>query len=402
MNDDDLVFAEEDAPASAAGEPWRVLVVDDEPDIHAVTRLALADQRFDGRPVALLSAHSAAEARQRLAETPGIALVLLDVVMESDHAGLGLVEHIRDTLGNAHVRIVLRTGQPGVAPPREIVQRYQIDDYRSKTELTSERLYVSVAAALRTYGLLQAQAARERELLLSNQELERFAYVASHDLQTPLRAIVGFTQLLQRRHAAALPPDGVVLLDEVIDGGKRLSELIRGLLEFSDLSQRERVFRPVSLQAVVARACERLREDFLQREAQIVTGALPTVQGDAVMLEQALVGLLDNALKFQPGPRPWIEVSAGTVDGFVELGGRDRESVTASLRLVHRRLVTHPRWRYTLRLKFVRFARRLLAWVRGHFHLSRAFARDCNFTLRCIISDAPFACTRWSASAYVE
>lgn len=324
MNDDDLVFADEDAPASATDEPWRVLVVDDEPDVHAVTRLALADQRFDGRPVALLSAHSAAEARQRLAEQDDIALILLDVVMESDHAGLGLVEHVRDALGNRHVRIVLRTGQPGVAPPREIVQRYQIDDYRSKTELTSERLYVSVAAALRSYGLLRAQAARERELLLSNQELERFAYVASHDLQTPLRAIVGFTQLLQRRHAAALPPEGVVLLDEVVDGGKRLSELIRRLLEFSDLSQRERVFKPLSLQALMARACERLREPCLDREAQIVTGSLPAVTGDAVMLEQALVGLLDNALKFQPGPRPWIGVSAATVDGFVELSVEDR------------------------------------------------------------------------------
>lgn len=323
-DDDELIFAAEDEATEAGGPPWRVLVVDDEPDVHAVTRLTLERERFDGRPVQLLSAHSAAEGRRQLDAHPDIALVLLDVVMESDDAGLQFVRHVRETLGKRHVRIVLRTGQPGVAPPREIVQRYQIDDYRTKTELTSERLYVTIAAALRSFALLEAQARRERELLLSNQELERFAYVASHDLQTPLRAIVGYTQLLQRQHAGALDAEGLILLDELVDSGKRLSALIRGLLEFSDLGQPQRAWQRISLETLLARACDRLRAVIEDRAAEIAAGPLPEVEGDPVMLEQALVALLDNALKFQPGPRPRVQVSA-TVDGDrIELSLRDR------------------------------------------------------------------------------
>lgn len=324
MDEDELIFAAEDEAGAETGTPWRVLVVDDEPDVHAVTRLTLEKERFADRPVQLLYAHSGAEGRRLLAEHPDIALVLLDVVMESDEAGLLFVRHVREEIGNHRLRIVLRTGQPGIAPPREIVQRYEIDDYRTKTELTSERLYVTVAAALRSFALLESQAQRERELLLSNQELERFAYVASHDLQTPLRAIVGFTQLLQRRHSAALPPDGVVLLDDIADSGRRLSELIRGLLEFSDLNQRQRAWQPISLETVLARACDRLRGVIAEREAEVEAGPLPSVQGDPVLLEQALVTLLDNALKFQPGPRPWVGVTGAETDGQVELHVRDR------------------------------------------------------------------------------
>lgn len=323
MDEDDLIFAAEDEAGAETGLPWLVLVVDDEPDVHAVTRLTLEKERFGERPVRLLYASSGAEGRRLLAEHPGIALVLLDVVMESDEAGLLFVRHVREELGNRRLRIVLRTGQPGIAPPREIVQRYQIDDYRTKTELTSERLYVSVAAALRSFALLEEQAQRERELLLSNQELERFAYVASHDLQTPLRAIVGYTQLLQRRYASSLPPDGVILIDSVADSGKRLSELIRSLLEFSDLGQRQRAWQAISLETLLARACDRLRGQIAERGAEIEAGPLPIVQGDPVMLEQALLVLLDNALKFQPGPRPWVGVSSAEVDGQVELRVQD-------------------------------------------------------------------------------
>ena len=323
MDEDELIFAAEDEAGAGHEQAWLLLGVDDEPDVHAVTRLTLEKERFDGRPVRLLNAHSAAEGRSLLAAHPDVALILLDVVMESDDAGLRFVRHVREEVGNHHLRIVLRTGQPGIAPPREIVQRYEIDDYRTKTELTSERLYVTVAAALRCFALLEAQALRERELLVSNQELERFAYVASHDLQTPLRAIVGLTQLLQRRHGGSLPAEGQSLVGEVVDSGKRLSELIRNLLEFSDLAQHQRAWQSVPLDNVLARARERLRSTIDERQARIETAPLPSVQGDPVMLEQALVNLLDNALKFQPGAAPWIGIDAVTDGDAVELRVRD-------------------------------------------------------------------------------
>jgi len=307
-DEDDLIFAAEDTGDAADGPAWTVLVVDDEPDIHAVTRLTLEHAQLAGRRVRLINARSAAEGHSALAAHPETALILLDVVMESEDAGLAFVRHVRDVLGNRDVRIVLRTGQPGIAPARAVVDAYEIDDYRTKTELTSERLYVSVAAALRTYALLDARRQRERALMESHQELERFAYVASHDLQTPLRAIVGYTQLLQRRHAAALDSDGQGLLSSVVDSGTALSELIRDLLEFSDLSHGSRAPQPVALDAVMQRVRQRLHAALSERGAALVVEPLPTVQGDATMLEQALVNLVDNALKFQPGDAPQVVV----------------------------------------------------------------------------------------------
>ena len=322
-DDDTLDFAAEDDDGAQGLPPWMVLVVDDEPDVHAVTRLALQSTRFSGRLVRLVSAHSAAEGRRMLASHPDTALILLDVVMESDDAGLQFVQYVREALANRDVRIVLRTGQPGMAPARAVVDRYEIDDYRTKTELTSERLHVSVAAALRTYALLQARRARERQLLESNQELERFAYVASHDLQTPLRAVVGYTQLLQRRYGGALDAEGQALLAGVVEGGKALSKMIRDLLEFSELGQARRAPQPVALDDLLRRASARLAETIAARGAVLHATPLPVVQGDAVMLEQALVNLVDNAIKFQPGAAPQVWITAAAPPGVVELQVRD-------------------------------------------------------------------------------
>lgn len=130
---------------------WKVLLVDDDPAVHAVSALILADLHFEGRGIALLSAQSAAQARDVLAREPGIALALLDVVMETDDAGMALVQHIRDTLHDHDVQIVLRTGQPGMAPENEIVRRYEVNGYALKTEVTAQRLQTIVIAALRGY-----------------------------------------------------------------------------------------------------------------------------------------------------------------------------------------------------------------------------------------------------------
>ena len=104
--------------------PWKVLIVDDEPEVHAVTRLVLGGFRFEGIRLDFLSAHSAAEARSLLRRHPDIAVLLLDVVMESEQAGLELVRDVREELANPFVRIVLRTGQAGQAPEHEVIAAY--------------------------------------------------------------------------------------------------------------------------------------------------------------------------------------------------------------------------------------------------------------------------------------
>jgi diguanylate cyclase (GGDEF)-like protein len=131
--------------------PWRILIVDDDPEVHTVTRLILSKTVFKDRRIELLSAYSAAEARKILQTESDIAVVLLDVVMETEDAGLQLVHIIRQDLDNHAVRIILRTGQPGHAPEERIIIDYDINDYKSKSELTSQKLFTAVIASLRAY-----------------------------------------------------------------------------------------------------------------------------------------------------------------------------------------------------------------------------------------------------------
>lgn len=133
-----------------------ILVVDDEPDIHAITRLTLRGLRHGGHPVRFLSASSGNEALVLLHEHPDVAVILLDVVMEREHAGLDVCASIRHQLNNPFVRILLRTGQPGSAPEKETIDAYDIDGYLPKAELTKSRLYVAVRTALRAWSQLVA------------------------------------------------------------------------------------------------------------------------------------------------------------------------------------------------------------------------------------------------------
>lgn len=165
--EDALILAEEDAKPIAAisvsaedyqspfinptTTTWKVLIADDEKEIHEVTQLALQGFVFKGKPLNLLSAYSGREAKEMLVQHPDVALVFLDVVMEKNDAGLDVVKYIRETLNNKLVRIVLRTGQPGEAPEESIIVDYDINDYKLKTELTQRKLFTTLIAGLRAY-----------------------------------------------------------------------------------------------------------------------------------------------------------------------------------------------------------------------------------------------------------
>jgi len=177
----------------ATAQPWVVAVVDDEPGIHDVTRLVLRRLKFDGRPIECVFASSAAQGRELFASRPDIAVALIDVVMENDRAGLELVEHLRRTVGNVLTRIILRTGQPGMAPEREVVTHFEIDDYRDKSELSADRLQTAVVTALRSFRTLQALDRNVRALtqisevgpkLFEAPDLRAFAQAALQALTT--------------------------------------------------------------------------------------------------------------------------------------------------------------------------------------------------------------------------
>ena len=151
----DLVDDRDEVTLTPPGQPWTVAIIDDDPAVHNGTRFALADYRLDDRGLNLLSAYSAAEGRTLLRQHTDVAVVFLDVVMESDSAGLELVEYIRKELANDTIRIILRTGQPGQAPEQRVIVDYDINDYKAKTELTVDKLFTTLTATLRSYQQLQ-------------------------------------------------------------------------------------------------------------------------------------------------------------------------------------------------------------------------------------------------------
>ena len=153
MADDDIVQLIDDPggePPREEGRRWKVAVIDDEPAVHDGTRFALADYKLNGQGLEILSAYSAAEGRDLMRKNPDVAVVLLDVIMESDAAGLDLVQFIRNELKNETVRIISRTGQPGQAPERRVIVDYDINDYKAKTENHADKLFVADGGAARS------------------------------------------------------------------------------------------------------------------------------------------------------------------------------------------------------------------------------------------------------------
>ena len=130
---------------------WKILIVDDEIDVHNVTKLALRNFSYESKELEYISAYCAKEAISILKDEKNIAIVLLDVVMETDEAGFEVANFIRKDLKNHSIRIILRTGQPGAAPERYVIDNYDINDYKEKTELTSKKLYTVIRTGLKAY-----------------------------------------------------------------------------------------------------------------------------------------------------------------------------------------------------------------------------------------------------------
>lgn len=209
-NDDLLVFAEEDELTdddfssstrenSVTGafegyfscDVWKVLIVDDDEEVHRVTRLVLRDFFFMERKLEFLSAYNGSQARSLIKDNPDMAVILLDVVMEEDHTGLELVKYIRKDIQNSFVRLILRTGQPGQAPEESVVREYDINDYKAKAELTSQKLFTTMISSLRSYNdiitINDSKVGLEKIIKASSsifelQTLKRFASVVLEQL----------------------------------------------------------------------------------------------------------------------------------------------------------------------------------------------------------------------------
>ncbi len=159
-----LPYGEKPCRPAATDGSYKLLIVDDEDEVHLLTRLVLKTYEFEGRGLNMLSAYSGAGARRILQDNPDVAIILLDVVMELEDSGLRLVRHIRNEMGNRNVRIILRTGQPGQAPEQQVVSQYDINDYKAKTELTAQKLFTTVTSALRSWRDIQVMDLRNQGL----------------------------------------------------------------------------------------------------------------------------------------------------------------------------------------------------------------------------------------------
>lgn len=202
-NDDFLIIDDDEPQSLTQADAWPILVVDDDREVHAATRLALARTVVLGRQVSLTHAYSARDAMEILAQRRDFAIVLLDVVMETDNAGLTLVSEIRDTFDMAECRIILRTGQPGHAPEIAVFNDYDINDYCTKSELTRTRLITAIMAALRSYQQIRTIAENRRGLELI---VRAVPGLMEH------HAIGSFGEGVLTQVAALLkiPPDGIV------------------------------------------------------------------------------------------------------------------------------------------------------------------------------------------------
>lgn len=340
--------------------PWPVLVVDDDEQVHAMTRVLLRDFSFEGRGFSVLSAHSAAEAAAMVAATPEIPVVLLDVVMETADAGLRLVRRIREELGNHRIRIILRTGQPGEAPERSVVLGYDVNDYKSKAELTAQKLFTALVGAVRawrdivTIGRLNDEltalnASLERKVVERTAELEesrdalarakdraelaldreteartqlrQFLSMVSHEFRNPLAIIDSAAQMLALR-AERSGADMLPRLTTIREAVGRMVDLIDTCLADEQLDSGRIVLHEQEVDLVQVLDATIARHGPSGRTVTLAAEPLPPVWGDPGLLALALNNLVGNALKYSPPEVP-VEVRAWVEGGGVAVSVTD-------------------------------------------------------------------------------
>ena len=154
----------------------------------------------------------------------------------------------------------------------------------------------------------QELLSRTAELESSNRELEQFAYVASHDLQEPLRTVIGFCQLLELEYKDRLEGDGTMYLDTIVQGGKRMQQLITDLLEYSRVGRRGKPFEPVDLNDVMDNVVALLHSSIVESDAVIEYGDLPVVKADLGQMTRLLQNVVGNSLKYRGNASPRVKI----------------------------------------------------------------------------------------------
>lgn len=305
--------------AQKAEQCWKVIIADDEQSVHDITRIVLLDYSFNGRKLNLLSSYSGEETIELIKENPDTALILLDVVMETDHTGLDVVQYIRETLQNNVTQIILRTGQPGDIPENTIISKYEINGYKSKVELTAKKLFTTITSSLRAYDLSNSFRELNLELeeeIVRRKEAEEAAAAAniakseflanlSHELRTPMNGILGFSEFGLRQLESELASKEEVLdfFNLIKTSGTRLMKLLNSLMDLSTLEAGKMTYtmnyeKPTS---VIDDALKEFQGPLVDKKLAVSKDYHDEnleAYFDSFRIGQVVRNLLSNAIKF--------------------------------------------------------------------------------------------------------
>jgi len=289
---DELLFPDEISPKFSRPNhlpPWEIIIADDQDEMHSIIKLVLDEFTFQNRRIEFLSAYSGKETKNLIRQNPNVALILLDVVMETDNAGLEVVRYIREELNNNIVQIVLNTGQPGQAPEHEIITKYGINDYKSKTEFNARKLVTSIVASLRAYGISQSLHSANEKLNTYRDHLEELVKERTVELEDANQKLQ--LEVEERRRAEDALKHSSDIQQQLLDASPTgICLLLEGAIEwFNDEMYRMFAFeQDRDYQKQHFKALFASDEDF-RRASQIITDKMKTdepVDMDTVFLRK--------------------------------------------------------------------------------------------------------------------